>query len=180
MARQPGNRDTEKSPHPFTRRIGIISIIIGITGALATAWQAWVASNSPKPQVSSFLVTVYGKEPGKQPVSDARVSLEVPGVMPEYTDSQGQAVLQITKDSVGGRARLSISKDGFESYSEYIVITRSFYRVYLHERPDGQVSAHSTPPGPISTTGANSPIVTGNGNALSYGSDGSTWKPKQK
>ncbi len=185
-ANQKGSSATPERPHSINIAIGIGSLVIA---ALAI----WVPYHMAQKQAAMLPIVVLAEDAGGSPVADAEVSLNVPDLIPEHTDTKGQISFRLPKEIVGLDGRISIRKVGFEFYNQQIPLKprSDFYPVYLKRipppapivvpKPTPSESSRQRPlsTGSASTQGHNSPAVTGSGNTISYGSSPAPPKKEQ-
>jgi hypothetical protein len=114
----------------------IIAAIIAVSAGL-------LHFGKPDPSLR-FPVAVLDGTEGNAGVPDAEVSLNIPDLSTERTDSGGKYAFQLNKDIVGRAARLTVSKSGFKDFDQAILSLQprdEYQRVYLQ-----RTSVVSSPP----------------------------------
>lgn len=87
---------------------------------------------------------------GNGAIPNAVVSLNLPDLSSERTDSGGKYTFVLTKDLIGKSATLTVNKEGFKPYDEHILSLQAleeFHRVYLIPPPPSP-PASAAPQGP--------------------------------
>jgi hypothetical protein len=130
-----------------TGKIGVALIGAGATIVAAALpvvlGLVHVSTNDPKLR---FPVAVLDSGAGNGAVADAEVSLNIPDVSADRTDTGGKYTFQLTKKMIGQGARLTVQKAGYDSYDQQILSLQprdEYYRVYLKVHSSVSVS-----PGP--------------------------------
>ena len=119
------------SPAAVKILVAVISAVAVVTAGYF-GYKATLKKDEPTKESKRFPVQVLSNTDNR-PLQDADVSLGVLQVLPERTDNRGQVHFTIPSDLIGKDGQLSVTKEGFESYREHIILQdkATFYGVYL-------------------------------------------------
>ena len=173
----------EPSPATAEKRPHSIQIAFSLAALIITAAAIWIPYHAAQKQAGMLPIVVLSEGSEGSPVVDAEVTLSVPEVNPEHTDTKGQISFRIPREVMGLDGRISIRKDGYRAYNQQILLKprSDFYPIYMNEMPSALASASPmssrrnssampAPSGTASSKGDYSPAVSGPGNSISYGS----------
>jgi len=124
--------------------IGAVVTAVGTVLAAIIAARAGVVHFGKADPELRFPVAVLDSDAGNAGIPDADVSLGLPELSNEHTDSGGKHTFQLTKAIIGKNARLTVSKTGLQDFDEEILSLQprdEFLRVYLK-----RVTANAAPP----------------------------------
>ena len=119
------------------------TVIAAVIAACAAVWVGYL-NRTPKseqpPAPSRFSVVVHADNIDESPLPNADVDLGIPAIRPDKTDSRGQVFFEIPKELVNTDCRITVRKEGFETYIQQTTLTPSVmtYRVSLKILPPAQ------------------------------------------
>jgi hypothetical protein len=182
-SRRVSSETSEKRPHIITITLCVLGLLVPIGIAVFT----YSYHRSQNAGLLSILI-LEGNAAGP-PVADAEVSLNLPEIDPEHTDSKGRVFFRLSKDLGGRDGRIFIRKEGFANYNQQLLLQprSDFYPIYLQRAsvakvpdaaPDMRAKGPPVATGDAVTKGESSPAVTGSGNSVTYGSSAPPHKKK--
>ena len=126
-----------------SRRTLIGVIITAVLAAVATIAAAGInkCANPPQPgpssQTTDKTTDLSGtvRDSNDNPIQGAQVTLDdLPGMRPVETESYGQFTLKAVPIKGGETVTIRVVKEGYKTYTEYVVLGRTPPRIILERR----------------------------------------------
>lgn len=135
-----------------TDAIAIVVAMIALIGTLGAAYINGLFTEKKHAatvkESSTLTISVFADSVDGPPISQADVDLGIASILPGQTDSRGRVIFRIDKQFLGHECRFTIRKEGYQSYSQIVILDGTVinsYPVSLKRVATPLTDSHASP-----------------------------------